>query len=360
MLHSGLTAHPAAAVRLGVHAGREGAPAPQSEHVGGRRAENPIRTAGDRLSRRAWCPHAVWHCPACSPVCSSVSPGLLGWTPRTGERSQLAFLSGKSRQSRSRGAFISCWRKLSGLPLRSRSSHRWPRAGLREGKDSLCQRNARGGRPGCSDLPSGQATGRPVLRALCGEACRPWLPGLTRKVAAGGGQCPPPGLPSPGCLSPLVEARAAACVRAPAPGPGFCGYFAAWPGPRNITRLTSAQPWSVRAERLCCQRRGPAGSQGPGHPRLAPGKRGPGHPGTLQPGCSLRLFFFCVFLTKGHQVIHLRGAEYDTVTDTQCHTVLLPSPGNAPARASGTLKTRGELDAPLERSTCSLLGDKRP
>lgn len=184
----------------GLCAGRKGAPAPQSEHVGGRRAENPIRTAGDRLSRRAWCLHAVWHCPACSPVCSSVSPGLLGWTPRTGERSQLAFLSGKSRQSRSRGAFISCWRKLCGLPLRSRSSHHWPRAGLREGKDSLCQRNARGGRPGCSDLPSGQATGRPVLRALCGEACRPWLPGLTRKVAAGGGQCPPPGLPSPGWL----------------------------------------------------------------------------------------------------------------------------------------------------------------
>lgn len=50
---------------------------------------------------RAWClpgvhAHAVWHCPACSPVCGSVSPGLLGWTPRTNEHAQLAFLLGKS------------------------------------------------------------------------------------------------------------------------------------------------------------------------------------------------------------------------------------------------------------------------
>lgn len=91
---------PAAAGQRSVCPGGTGAPAPQSEHVGAAEWRIP---SGPQVTgcHRVWClpgvrAHAVWHCPACSPVGGSVSPGLLGWTPRTDEHAQLAFLLGKS------------------------------------------------------------------------------------------------------------------------------------------------------------------------------------------------------------------------------------------------------------------------
>lgn len=133
------------------------------------------------------------------------------------------------------------------------------------------------------------------------------------------GQCPSLGLPPPGCLSPFVEARAAAWVRVPCPRVRLlwllCGLARAAEHNHN-----SAQSWSVRAERLCCQRWGPAGSQGRARtPQTRSWQTGPRHPGILQPGCSLRLCYFFFFDKRTPRHPPLRSLnEYTVAHSAAC------------------------------------------